>query len=54
MVRLNWTLHALNKIEDICHYMDDYDIDLSKKFMKSVKIELDLLKQFCTSSKISL
>lgn len=46
MVRLDWTSHALNKIEDICHYMDDYNVDLSKKFMKSVKNELDLLKQF--------
>ena len=46
MVRLNWTSHALNKIEDTCHYMDGYDVDSSKKFMKSVKIELDSLKQF--------
>ncbi len=46
MVRLNWTSHALNKIEDICHYIDGYDVDSSKKFMKSVKIELDSLKQF--------
>jgi toxin ParE1/3/4 len=46
MARLTWTDHALDKIENICKYLDKYDLDSSMRLMFSVKKGLDLLKGF--------